>query len=245
QSDFSQVFTQEYFAASNRHWLDDYHVDGFSYDEVTDLYVSPTDTGYAKLAYETYRGCVANFAQEVAKGQLPLSVEGLRGQGVEQFGRSEALVSLLDYQLPFLDHVHELNPHQGVLGCLERFEPQHRPCHPLDTSMILLHNVVEILNLADGDRGAVLGIVALDSGFIGRTPVDGDLLRHAMAADRFLEKAERGLLVPLLGEQKVNGLTGLIHRAIEIVPLTFDLDIGLVHPPTHPHRALPAMKRLF
>jgi hypothetical protein len=28
-------------------------------------------------------GCVANFAQEVVKGQLPLSVEGLRSQGVE------------------------------------------------------------------------------------------------------------------------------------------------------------------
>jgi maltooligosyltrehalose trehalohydrolase len=55
QADFSQAFTQEYFAASNRHWLDQYHVDGFRYDEVTDLYVSPTDTGYAKLAYDTYR----------------------------------------------------------------------------------------------------------------------------------------------------------------------------------------------
>ncbi len=55
QSDFRQVFTQEYFALSNRHWLDGYHVDGFRYDEVTDLYVSPTDTGYAKLAYDTYQ----------------------------------------------------------------------------------------------------------------------------------------------------------------------------------------------
>ncbi len=55
QCDFGQVFAQEYFAASNRHWLDEYHVDGFRYDEVTDLYVSPTDTGYAKLAYDTYR----------------------------------------------------------------------------------------------------------------------------------------------------------------------------------------------
>ena len=54
-ADFSQVFTQEYFAASNRRWLDEYHVDGFRYDEVTDLYQSPTDTGYAKLAYDTYR----------------------------------------------------------------------------------------------------------------------------------------------------------------------------------------------
>ena len=55
QVDFSQAFAQEYFAASNRHWLNEYHVDGFRYDEVTDLYVSPTDTGYAKLAYDTYR----------------------------------------------------------------------------------------------------------------------------------------------------------------------------------------------
>jgi maltooligosyltrehalose trehalohydrolase len=55
QCDFSQVFTQQYFAASNRQWLDEYHVDGFRYDEVTDLYVSPTDTAYAMLAYETYR----------------------------------------------------------------------------------------------------------------------------------------------------------------------------------------------
>jgi maltooligosyltrehalose trehalohydrolase len=55
QCDFGQPFTQQYFAAANRHWLDEYQVDGFRFDEVTDLYVSPTDTGYAKLAYDTYR----------------------------------------------------------------------------------------------------------------------------------------------------------------------------------------------
>jgi hypothetical protein len=92
-------------------------------------------------------GCVANFVQEVVKGQLPLSVEGLSGQGVEQFGRSEALGSLLNHQLPFLDHVHEFNPNECVLGCLEHFEPQHGTGDPLYTSMILLHNVVEILDL--------------------------------------------------------------------------------------------------
>jgi maltooligosyltrehalose trehalohydrolase len=53
--DYSQTFAQDYVATANRHWLDEYHVDGFRYDEVTDLYVSPTDTGYAKLAYDTYQ----------------------------------------------------------------------------------------------------------------------------------------------------------------------------------------------
>jgi hypothetical protein len=44
------------------------------------------------------------------KGQLPWSVEGLRGQGIELFSRSEAFVSSPDYHLSFLDHVHEFHP---------------------------------------------------------------------------------------------------------------------------------------
>ena len=42
--------------------------------------------------------------QEVLKGQLPSSVRGLRGQGVELFGRSEALVPFLDHQLVWLKY---------------------------------------------------------------------------------------------------------------------------------------------
>jgi len=53
---------------------------------------------------------VANFAQEVMKGQLPWPVEGLRGQGIELFGRSEALVFRLYHHLFFPDHVHEFDP---------------------------------------------------------------------------------------------------------------------------------------
>ena len=140
------------------------------------------------------------------KGQLPLSVGGLRGEGVELFGRSEALVSGLHHHLPFLDHVHEFDPNECPLGCRERFEPQHRPCHPFYASMVLLHNVVEIFDLADVDGGAVLGIVALDGGFIGRTPVDGDLLRHAVAADRLGQEPLGGLLVAVLREQEIDRL---------------------------------------
>ena len=52
-------------------------------------------------------GFVANFAQGALKEQLPLSMWGLSSQGVEQFGRSAALVSGLYSDLSFLDHVHE------------------------------------------------------------------------------------------------------------------------------------------
>src|SRR5215510_12187218 len=59
--------------------------------------------------------------------------------------------------------------------------------------MILLDNVVEILHLADFDRGAVRLIVAFDRCFIGLASVDGDLLGDPVAANRLHEKAARGL----------------------------------------------------
>ena len=63
---------------------------------------------------------VANFAYEVVKGQWSLSAGGLGGQGVEQFGRSEALVSGLDHQLFFLYHVHEFDTDERPPPVLHR-----------------------------------------------------------------------------------------------------------------------------
>ncbi len=44
-------------------------------------------------------GFVANFAQKVMTGQLPLSVRRLRGERVELCGRSEALFPSLNHGL--------------------------------------------------------------------------------------------------------------------------------------------------
>jgi maltooligosyltrehalose trehalohydrolase len=52
--DFSKTFAQQFCLTANRQWLDEYHVDGFRYDEVTDLYNGATGDAYAALAYNTY-----------------------------------------------------------------------------------------------------------------------------------------------------------------------------------------------
>jgi 1,4-alpha-glucan branching enzyme len=52
--DFTVAFTLDYFQTANRHWLDEFHVDGFRYDEITDLYVPPMDAGYRTLVQQTY-----------------------------------------------------------------------------------------------------------------------------------------------------------------------------------------------
>ena len=84
--------------------------------------------------------------------------------------------------------------------------------------MVLLNNVVEIFNLADGNRGAVLLIVALDGRFIGRTPVDGDFLRYAVAAGRLRQEPLGGLLVPVLCEEKVEVVSQICDTTLTSYP---------------------------
>jgi hypothetical protein len=66
-----------------------------------------------------------------------------------------------------------------------------------------------------------------------------------VAADGFGEKAQGGVPMSVLGEEEVNRLTGLIHRAIQIAPLAFHPDVGLIQPLTDPHGALTAVERRF
>jgi hypothetical protein len=73
---------------------------------------------------------------------------------------------------------------------------------PADSAMVLFDDIVERRDLADVDRGAVRCIVALDGRFMGRTPVDGDRLRHPMTTDGLGQEACRGLLIALAVRRK-------------------------------------------
>jgi hypothetical protein len=123
------------------------------------------------------------------KGQLPLSGWGLSGQRVEQFGRSEALFPGLHDDLPFFDHVHEFDPDQSVLGGLERFEPEHRPCDPFDCSMVLFYHIIQVFDLTNGDGRPVHCVVAFDGRFIGGATVNRDRFGYPVPADGLLQEA--------------------------------------------------------
>ena len=166
---------------------------------------------------------------------------GLRSQSVELFGRPAARLTA-SCKLPFAQHVHEFNAGEGGLRGVQRFEPSHRPRHSFHAAVILLHDIIAILGLADDDRGAVFGLIALEGRFVGRAPINGDFLRHAVAADRLLENPQGRRLIAGFGEQKVDGLTLRIDRPIAIAPLAFDLNIRLIPPPTAPHRTLAPME---
>jgi 1,4-alpha-glucan branching enzyme len=71
QIDYSKSFAQEYVRAANTYWLTEYHVDGFRYDEVTDLYDGPIGVKYAKMAYDTYTASLTlpRFSPSGAPGE--------------------------------------------------------------------------------------------------------------------------------------------------------------------------------
>ncbi len=54
-TDFDQDFTREFFLLANKMWLDEYHADGFRYDEVSDWYEGTRAAGYRDLTEQTYR----------------------------------------------------------------------------------------------------------------------------------------------------------------------------------------------
>ena len=172
------------------------------------------------------------------RGQFSLSVGGCRDQRVALFGRSEACVTGPAQPLCLLDHVHALAPTQGVLGCLKRFDPHHGSGYPLDGSMSLLHDGVEVLHLADADGGAVCLVGAVDDGFIGGTAVHRDRFGEPVAADRLLQQPPRGLWVPVRGAQNVQGLAVWIHRPRQSAPVPLPLAVRCVYPPAHPPRTL-------
>ena len=77
--------------------------------------------------------------------------------------------------------------------------------------MALLYHIMKILDLADDDGRAVRLVVALDGRFIGRAAIHGDLFVYPVTANRLLQKAQRGRLVSLRGEEEIDGLARFVH----------------------------------
>jgi len=53
-------------------------------------------------------------------------------------------IGAVDRELALADHVHQLDAGEYGAGGPERFEVEHRPGHPLDGTMVLLDDVVEV-----------------------------------------------------------------------------------------------------
>ncbi len=64
-------------------------------------------------------------------------------------------------------------------------EAEHRMCDPFHRSMILLHEVIEILGVADNDGGLMGPVVACNRCRIRPTLIDSDFLWESLIGNGF------------------------------------------------------------
>src|SRR5471032_359811 len=75
--------------------------------------------------------------------------------------------------------------------------------------------------------------------------VDRDRLWFAVLVNRLIEITLRRGLVTLASQQEMDRLSGLVHRSIQVLPLSFDLDIRLIDTPAFSLRAFATPERFF
>ena len=101
------------------------------------------------------------------------------------------------------------------------------------------------LTWAFDDRCFAAAIDLIHGRFVGAALVHRDLFGNTVGLHSFVKEAQGCGLVALGGQQEVNRFALLVYRAVEILPIAFDLDIGLVHAPAAAHRSVVLMKYFF
>ncbi len=101
---------------------------------------------------------------------------------------------------------------------------------PLDETMILLKDIVEIFDLQDFNRLTCTSdfrdvVYSMSSSQIGSAFINDYFVRNAIACDGLLEETPRGTEISALREHEIKGLPVTINRPIEISPFAFDLFI--------------------
>ena len=137
--------------------------------------------------------------------------------------------------------MHELDAGENGTGSVERFEVQHRLGHPLNSTVVLLDDVVEVLDLAHDDRNVTVSIDRIDGRLVGAALIQRDLVRSCRACRSLsspVEDAFRRSHVALCGEQEVDSFSVLVDSAVKIFPDALDLNVCLTRPPTGADRAL-------
>ena len=125
-------------------------------------------------------------------------------------------------------------------GCAsEGLKTLHRSTFSLDRTMVLFNDVVEIFATAylyvfpidvffsEQTQRPMAGFVAIKRHFFRQSP--------SVGCNGLAKKVLGGGDAAGLAQIEVNGSTLFIYRAIQVLPLTFDVDEGFINPPRRAH----------
>src|SRR5450756_466556 len=151
-------------------------------------------------------------------------------QGVELLCRGLSPATI--FHLPFSDHVHEFDAGEKDSGAAKILEAEHWSGSAFNSSMVLLDNVVQVLDLAHDDPLPSSDINGFESRYIRAALIDGHVLGCPVPLDCLFEEPVCRGLVAMRPQQEIDGVACLVNGTIQILPLAPNLDVCLVHAPT-------------
>lgn len=87
------------------------------------------------------------------------------------------------HQLSLTNGVHHFHASDRTARRPKRLESQHRVHAPFHRPMVLFHEVVEVLGVADNDGRLVSPVVMFDRGCVRPTLIDRDLLGQLLVTN--------------------------------------------------------------
>lgn len=113
---------------------------------------------------------------------------------------------------------------------MECFKAHHWFGDPFDKAVVLLKDIVQVFDLPDFNHVACAcefqdGVDGVQSGQIGSTFVNDNLLRSTVGCDRLLEETPRCSQIPTFRQKKIKGLAIAVNGPIQIGPFAPNLDI--------------------
>ena len=90
---------------------------------------------------------------------------------------------LCGHQLPLANRMHDFYAGDRTPRRPKGLEAEHRTRQPFHGSMVLLHDIIEILGVADDNGGLVRLVVVRNRCRVAPTLIDGDFLRQSLGAN--------------------------------------------------------------
>ena len=141
--------------------------------------------------------------------------------------------------------MHEFDSGEKDAGTAKILEAEHWSGLSFDSTVVLLNDVVEVLDLTYEDRLPSSDVHGFQSRHIRAALINGHFLWRAVSLNRLFEEPACRGLVAMCPQQEINGVTCLINSTVQLLPLAPNLDVCLVHPPAPPDPALGASERLL
>lgn len=110
-------------------------------------------------------------------------------------------------------------------------EAQHLFGNPLDETMVLFNNIVEIFDLQDFYQLACASdfqdrVYSLRTGQVGSAFINDYLVRNPIACNGLFKETPCSAEISVFREHEVKSVTVTINGPIEISPFAFDLYVG-------------------